>query len=289
MLLEMLPASGLGWARAIDARGFGSSKKREDARMGTIRDDDSDKDARNNQPSPDAEERSIVTGPQDIPSGFELLGDDGEAMADESSVVPDGPLPTPTEQSGAGTDVEAPQSVLDDAQRKLTMHTSSASLSEETANKLIKLIEAALAKAESLPEDVSPENLRGIVLKTVPAADSAIRDGAEMAAATEADRQDVPRAERSDEASRAVDRFAGGQLRRGEPAGNAATDKERTGILPRVVVVVELANARAIMLEDRRETSKEMASMMEKIAQSKVDDGFWRYENQRRAADYRLR
>lgn len=258
--------------------------------MGTIRDDNSNRDANNDRQSPpDAEERLIVTGPQDIPREFELLGDDGEAMADENFVVPDETPPIPTEGSGARSDFEAAKSAPDDPEGASTAHKSGASLSEETANKLIKLIEEALAKAESLPEEASAAKLQGIVLKAVPATDSAIRDGADTATATEAAPQHLPSAERADEASRADDRFAGGQLRRGEPAGDAAAGADGAGTLPRVIVVVELANARAIMHEERREAAKEMAAMLRGIADWAVEDGFRRYENQRRAADYRLR
>jgi hypothetical protein len=58
---------------------------------------------------------------------------------------------------------------------------------------------------------------------------------------------------------------------------------------PHVMVLVQLAESRAIYLEAIGEALDKNAPKYREIAESEVKLGFWRYENQRRAADYRLR
>jgi hypothetical protein len=58
---------------------------------------------------------------------------------------------------------------------------------------------------------------------------------------------------------------------------------------PHVMLLVQLAETRAMYLDALDEALDKKAPQYREIAESEVKLGFWRYENQRRAADYRLR
>jgi hypothetical protein len=75
-------------------------------------------------------------------------------------------------------------------------------------------------------------------------------------------------------------------------ARESAADEQRENIgrtAPRVQVLVTLVEARAMYADAIHEALEKKAPKYRQIAESAVERGFWRYENQRRAADWRLR
>jgi hypothetical protein len=58
---------------------------------------------------------------------------------------------------------------------------------------------------------------------------------------------------------------------------------------PQVMLFVQLAEGRATYVKAIEEALDKNAPKYREIAEAEVKLGFWRYENQRRAADYRLR
>ena len=58
---------------------------------------------------------------------------------------------------------------------------------------------------------------------------------------------------------------------------------------PQVMLLVQLAEARSVYDDRIVVAGKQLADDYRAIAESEVKLGFWQYENQRRAADYRLR
>jgi hypothetical protein len=56
-----------------------------------------------------------------------------------------------------------------------------------------------------------------------------------------------------------------------------------------VQVLVTLSDIRAMCTEAIEEVLDKKAPKYRQIAESEVKHGFWQYENQRRAADWRLR
>jgi hypothetical protein len=254
--------------------------------VGQIRGEPSDRDPNGDQLLPHSEdESSRAMDVTDILGEFELIDDQGEAFAGESRDVAKAPSSNSVRGTSADSAGSAAQTDSDQALSTLS-NTNAPAMSEETARQLLGLLEVLLAMLESAA-DAPPQNeLEGLILKAIPAAK--IENG-QPTDDTAPDATEPPPIRPKGSAERGIERFAGGALRR-EPASGAiggANEPPRT--LPRVIVVVELANTQAIVEEDRREISQEMATMVEQIAQAKVDHGFWRYENQRRAADYRLR
>jgi hypothetical protein len=59
--------------------------------------------------------------------------------------------------------------------------------------------------------------------------------------------------------------------------------------MPRVQVLVTLLESQAMYAEAIDEALERHAPKYRQIAESEVQRGFWHYENQRRAADWRLR
>jgi hypothetical protein len=67
------------------------------------------------------------------------------------------------------------------------------------------------------------------------------------------------------------------------PNGESATT------MPRLQIVVQMADARAMYAEAIEEALEKKAPAYREIAQSEVKHGLWQEENKRRAADWRLR
>jgi hypothetical protein len=59
--------------------------------------------------------------------------------------------------------------------------------------------------------------------------------------------------------------------------------------MPRVQVLVTLLESQTMYVEAIEEAVENHAPKYRQIAESEVERGFWHYENQRRAADWRLR
>lgn len=75
-----------------------------------------------------------------------------------------------------------------------------------------------------------------------------------------------------------------------EPAGaEDGRPGDRGHTMPRVQVLVSLAQARTMYAEAIEEALEKQAPKYREIARSEVKQGFWEYGNQRRAADWRLR
>jgi hypothetical protein len=80
-----------------------------------------------------------------------------------------------------------------------------------------------------------------------------------------------------------------GSVRTPESAG-ANTSSESPGkAMPRVQVLVTLLESQTMYAEAIEEAVEKHAPKYRRIAESEVERGFWHYENQRRAADWRLR
>jgi hypothetical protein len=58
---------------------------------------------------------------------------------------------------------------------------------------------------------------------------------------------------------------------------------------PHVMVLVQLAESRSVLEDVIAQAGRQLAPDYREIAESEVKRGFWRHENARRAADYRLR
>ena len=149
---------------------------------------------------------------------------------------------------------------------------SPVSLSEAEVEKLVQQIVDEMAARQTSFDAASPGKLAGIVLRRVQGADSE-SEGTADAVAPDAQGQPLtpPRMHKT---APALGRFPG--------EGNLATP-------PRVVVMVQLADAQALMEEDRIALAPEMAAMVREIADARIESAENTKINQRRAADHRLR
>jgi hypothetical protein len=94
--------------------------------------------------------------------------------------------------------------------------------------------------------------------------------------------------------SRAPDESSGPDRGAGFPAGPAMVAVETphgdgAAPMPRLQIVVQMADVRDLYDLAIDEALKRRAGEYREIAQSEVKLGFWRYENERRRADWRLR
>jgi hypothetical protein len=214
---------------------------------------------------------------------------------DESRSDPDSeqsePKPLPPEQAenddGAATGMPSETSASAQPTEQRTNPAPSTDavrggLSEEKASELIKLLKEILAEKESSPTPASADKLHGIVLQVVRAADAKTPDAPQPTAAPASGRAETPDAMRAEQAWPGIEQFAGGQFVRPETGSGARAGADRADVLPRIIIVVELANARAIVQEDRRESAKEMAAMLGEIAASEVGHAFFHYQSERR-------
>jgi hypothetical protein len=234
---------------------------------------------------------------QDLPdeNRDELSGDDDvdiaaeQQQADtESEFVPE---PTAHEREGPPSDAaDLPTSTVN-PQNAAASGDGGKELSEAEINELIQRIADEVAARQASSGRLSPERLEGIALHVVEKASSdSARDGNGGAKPSGAEAERGPSAppRQQDDSSGAVERFAGGIFQRPEPAAPTA-NAEKLAAVPPIIVMVQLADARAILEDERRATAKENAAMLEQIADERIKLASWRQENQRRAADFRLR
>jgi hypothetical protein len=221
----------------------------------------------------------------------ELSGDDDvnvaaeQQQADtESEFVPE---PMAHEREGRPSDAaDLPTSTVN-PQNAAASGDGGQELSEAEINELIRRIADEVAARQASGE-LAPERLEGIALHIVEKAHG--QDEGDRSAkppGPEAERAPSVSPQQND-SSRAVERYAGGTFERPQPAAPTA-NAEKLAAVPPIIVMVQLANARAILEDERRATAKENAAMLEQIADERIKLASWRYENQRRAADPRLR
>jgi hypothetical protein len=80
-----------------------------------------------------------------------------------------------------------------------------------------------------------------------------------------------------------------GSVRTPESAAADALPESLGKTMPRVQVLVTLLESQTMYVEAIDEALEKNAPKYRQIAESEVKHGFWHYENQRRAADWRLR
>jgi hypothetical protein len=213
-----------------------------------------------------------------------LMRGDPDAPREESPGDPFVPLSGVTDPLDPVVGLQAFDDLEAQSSDAIPTGDSPVSLPEAEIKELAQQIADELAAlATSADSDVpSPDKLAGVVLRPVERADFESQ-GTTDSVDPDAQPQ-PPTPPRVDETARAVERFAGGIFQRPQPA----RERELT-TLPRVVVSVQLADAREIMEEERLASATEMGAMLEKIADARIKKAEWRKGNQRRAADYRLR
>ena len=196
-----------------------------------------------------------------------LLGNDPDAPREETE--PFIGLPDITDPVVGLEALDDLQAQSDDA---IATGDSPVNLSEAKVEKLVQHIVDEMAARQTSPDAASPGKLEGIVLRRVQGADSE-SEGTADAVAPDAQGQPLtpPRMHKT---APALGRFPG--------AGNLATP-------PRVVVLVQLADAQALMEEDRIALAPEMAAMVREIVDARIESAENTKINQRRAADHRLR